>query len=79
MHKGLIYVIRLEGQLDPMWSDWLGGMQMRYEPNGETLLEGAVVDQAALYGLLAALRDLGLPLISVTRGEPSTADKQETQ
>lgn len=79
MHKGLIYVIRLEGQLDPMWSDWLGGMQMRYSPHGETLLEGAVVDQAALYGLLAALRDLGLPLISVTRSEPSTADKQETQ
>lgn len=69
MEKTMIYAIRLQGQLDPKWSDWFSGMQIRHEPNGETLLEGAVIDQAALHGLLAAVRDLGLPLIAVTRIE----------
>lgn len=73
MDKTVIYAIRLQGHLDPKWSDWFGGMQIRHEPNGETLLEGAVVDQAALHGLLAKVRDLGLPLLAVTRrAQPTT-------
>lgn len=60
-----IYQIRLEGQLGPEWADWFGGMSLTPAENGETLLTGPVVDQAALHGLLKKVRDLGMPLISV--------------
>ena len=63
----MVYQIRLQGHLGPRWTDWFGGMTITLEDNGETLLTGPVVDQAALYGLLRKVRDLGLPLISVTR------------
>jgi hypothetical protein len=59
------YEIRLRGRLDERWSAWFEGMTMALEPGGVTVLRGPVVDQAALHGLLARLRDLGLPLISV--------------
>jgi len=60
------YRIRLKEQLDQHWSDWLGGMKMNHEANGETVLVGEVVDQAALHGLLSKIRDLQLTLISVS-------------
>ncbi len=64
------YEIRLEGRLDQRWSAWLEGLDLTHDPDGTTVLTGHVVDQAALHGLLARLRDIGLPLISVTRVAP---------
>jgi hypothetical protein len=61
------YEIRVEGQLDEHWSAWFDGMTMTMEENGETILAGPVPDQPALYGVLAKVRDLGLPLLSVKR------------
>ena len=64
------YEIRLDGRLDQRWSAWLDGLALTHDPDGTTVLHGHVVDQAALHGLLARLRDIGLPLISVTRVDP---------
>jgi hypothetical protein len=69
-----VYQIRIKGQLDSQWSDWFSGMTITLE-NGDTLLTGPVVDQAALHGLLKKIRDLGLPLVSVCPIEPGQADK----
>jgi hypothetical protein len=63
------YEIRLTGHLDDRWADWFAGLTITREDNGETLLTGPVADQAALYGLLRKVRDLGLPLVSVLRVE----------
>ena len=68
--EGAFYVIQVRGVLDPSWQAWLGNMAITGEPGGDTLLTGQVPDQSALYGLLSRLRDLGLVLISVKRGEP---------
>jgi hypothetical protein len=65
----VVYQIRLKGHLGSQWSDWFVGLTVTLEDNGETLLAGPVVDQAALYGLLRKVRDLGIPLISVNRVE----------
>lgn len=62
-----VYRIRVHGSLDRGWSDWFGGFTISSQNPGETLLVGAVQDQAALHGLLARIRDLGLPLLSVER------------
>ena len=62
-----LYKIRIEGHLAPSWSETFDGMQLNFTPDGETTLSGAVVDQAALHGLLARVRDLNLTLISVIR------------
>jgi hypothetical protein len=59
------YEIRLQGRLDERWTTWFDDMTIIAEPDGVTVLRGSVADQAALHGLLARLRDLGLPLISV--------------
>jgi hypothetical protein len=64
------YEIRVEGILDEHWSAWFDGMQVTPESDGVTVIAGPVTDQAALHGLLAKIRDLGLPLISVRRDEP---------
>jgi hypothetical protein len=61
----LHYEIRVKGHLDPSWSDWFDGLTVVHEDNGETLLVGSLVDQAALHGLLNRVRDLAIPLISV--------------
>jgi hypothetical protein len=61
------YQIRLQGHLGPQWSDWFEGLTIKLLENGETLLRGPVVDQPALHGLLKKVRDLGMPLLSVTR------------
>ena len=80
--KPVVYQIRLQGQLDPKWEDWFGGLTIALEDSGETLLTGPVVDQAALHGLLKKVRDLGMPLVSVipirfneTRPTRSTKEK----
>lgn len=58
--------LRIKGHLDDRWADWFEGLTITLEDNGDTLLSGPVVDQAALHGLLKKLRDLGMPLLSVT-------------
>jgi hypothetical protein len=57
--------IHIKGQIDKRWSEWLEGLTVTHTEEGDTLLTGRVVDQAALYGLIAKLRDLGLPLAAV--------------
>ena len=68
------YEIRLTGHLDARWAAWFDGLTVRHESDGTTLISGPIDDQAALHGLLQRVRDLGLPLVSVTRDEtdPST-------
>jgi hypothetical protein len=68
------YQITVKGHLDNRWANWFEGLTITREDNGETLLTGPVVDQAALHGLLRKVRDLGMPLLSVTRVRPSQAD-----
>ncbi len=75
-HKPGYYAIRLKGHLDNRWADWFEGLTITREGNGETLLTGTVVDQAALHGLLKKVRDLGMPLISVSRTEMNQLDDQ---
>ena len=59
------YVLRVDGHLDEHWSAWFGGLTLTREEDGTTTLRGAVTDQAELHGLLAKIRDLGAPLLSV--------------
>ena len=68
--RPMVYQIRIEGHLGPRWTEWFGGMTITPEDNGDTLLTGPVVDQAALHGLLKKVRDLGMPLISAVRVNP---------
>ena len=73
--------IRVRGHLDPRWSDWLDGLTLTHENDGTTLIEGPVVDQAALFGIIDRLRDLALPLISVLHPDtpvPSTPTHRTT-
>jgi hypothetical protein len=70
----LVYQIRIKGHLGRQWTDWFGGLTLTLEDNGETLLTGPVVDQAALHGVLRKVRDLGMPLLSVIRITPGQAD-----
>ena len=63
----VVYEIRIAGHLPPQWSDWFAGFTVTLEPDGTTLLSGPLVDQAALYGLLKKVRDLGMPLVAVNR------------
>ena len=64
------YEIRLRGHLETRWAAWFGEMTLSHERDGSTVLSGPVVDQAALHGLLQKVRDIGLPLVSVTCVEP---------
>lgn len=70
----IVYQIRIEGHLGCQWTDWFGGMTITPEDDGDTLLSGPVIDQAALYSLLKKVRDLGMSLVSVMRVEPSQTD-----
>ena len=68
------YVITIRGHLDHHWSGWFDGLTITNGDNGEAMLTGPVVDQAALHGLLAKIRDLGLPLIAVVPGSKPEND-----
>ena len=70
----MIYHIRITGHLGREWTDWFEGLVITLEANGDTLLTGSVVDQAALHGVLKKVRDLGMPLVSVKRVRPGEAD-----
>ena len=72
-----LYEIRLKGHLDDRWAGWFGGLTITLEEDGDTLLTGPVVDQAALHGLLKRIRDLGMPLLSVNFVSPDQAKTQE--
>ena len=65
------YEIRLRGHLENRWAAWFDGMTLSHERDGSTVLSGPVFDQAALHGLLQKVRDIGLPLVSVTYVEPN--------
>ncbi|HLE29324.1 MAG TPA: hypothetical protein VI793_14450 [Anaerolineales bacterium] len=70
--------IRIKGQIDEHWSAWFEGLTITHTAQGETILSGELVDQAALYGLLAKLRDLGLSLLSVNSEKTVAPDEQHS-
>ena len=76
--KSTIYQIRVNGHLSPQWMDWFDGMTITQEENGDTLLTGPVIDQAALHGILKKVRDLGMPLLSVNTIYTSQRDAAES-
>jgi hypothetical protein len=71
----MAFQIRIKGHLGDDWTDWFGGMTITLEENGDTLLTGPVVDQAALYALLRRVRDLGMQLISINRVDTDKPDR----
>ena len=75
----MVYQIRIEGHLGREWADWFDGLNLTALENGETLLTGPVVDQAALYSLLRRVRDVGMPLLSVVRVKPGQADTPDVK
>ncbi len=70
----VIYQLRIKGRLGRQWAEWFEGMAITWDDNGDTLLTGPVVDQAALHGLLRRVRDLGIPLVSVASIGPAQDD-----
>jgi len=70
----VVYQIKIEGHLRAEWAAWFEGLSIALEPDGTTLLVGPVVDQAALYGLLKKVRDLGMPLLAVN-AQPVKGEK----
>ena len=77
-NQPVVYQIRIKGQLESIWTDWFVGMTITLEDNGDTILTGRVVDQAALHGLLKKVRDLGMPLVSVCPLEPGRTSQSKT-
>lgn len=65
----MVYEIRVKGQLDQQWSAWFEGLSISYDGEGNTVLRGALADEAALHGVLIKVRDLALPLIALRREE----------
>lgn len=74
-HEPDWYEIRLKGHLDTRWTAWFEGLRLTHASDGTTILCGPVVDQAALYGWLRKVRDLGLPLVSVIQVNPDQANE----
>lgn len=66
----MVYQIRIKGQLGQQWTNWFEGLTITLEEDGNTLLTGSVIDQAALHGILKKIRDLGMPLMSVSSLKP---------
>jgi hypothetical protein len=75
MDRPALYRIRVMGHLDPAWSEWFDRLTVSRGASGQTEIHGMVADQAALHGLLARIRDLGLPLIAVELGSGSSAER----
>ncbi len=73
-HEAGRYEIRLKGHLDARWAAWFDGLSLSHQSDDTTVIHGPVADQAALHGLLQKVRDVGLPLVSVTYVEPDNAD-----
>jgi hypothetical protein len=71
------YEIRIKGHLDLSWSEWFDGMTIVHQDDGETLVSGMLVDQAALHGILRKVSDLGVPLVSVNAVVDSKRNGQE--
>ncbi len=69
-----VYEIRVKGHLDGRWSDWFDGLEITNLKNGEAMLYGNIVDQAALHGVLAKVRDLNLALVAVSSVSPQRQD-----
>ena len=69
-----VYHIVVEGHLDSAWSEWFDGLTITLVDNGETVLSGPLADQTALHGVLIKIRDLGLPLLSLTRLDPDISE-----
>jgi hypothetical protein len=74
-----LYEIRLKGHLNNRWADWFEGLTITLEDNGDTLLTGQVIDQAALHGLLKKVRDLGMPLVSVNPLKHGQSDQSDVK
>jgi hypothetical protein len=70
LDQSMVYQIRVKGHLGRQWTNWFEGLTITLEDNGDTILTGPVVDQAALHGLIRKVRDLGMPLISAIRVKP---------
>jgi hypothetical protein len=75
----VVYQIRIRGHLNGQWMDWFEGLTITLQEDGNTLLSGIVVDQAALHGLLKKVRDLGMPLLSVSSVEPGRQDVSDVK
>ena len=75
----VVYQIRIKGHLGSQWTDWFEGLTITLEEDGDTLLTGPVVDQAALHGLLKKVRDLGMPLVSVSPLEHGQVDQSDVK
>jgi len=75
----MVYQIRVNSHLGSDWTDWFEGLTITREENGDTLLTGPVVDQAALHGLLKKVRDLGIPLVSINPVEPGMTDTENAK
>jgi hypothetical protein len=75
----MVYQIRIKGHLGRQWTDWFGGLTITLEDNGDTLLTGSVLDQAALHGVLKKVRDLAMPLLSVVCVKPRQAEASDVK
>ncbi len=76
-NQPMVYQIRIKGHLSPQWTDWFEGLTITLVEDGDTLLTGTVIDQAALHGWLKKVRDLGMPLLSVNSIGPGQADASD--
>ena len=72
------YEIKIKGHLDEQWSEWLGDLAITHDEEGNTLLSGRVVDQAALHGIMAQIRDLGLTLMAIVPENSGAGEQQVT-
>jgi hypothetical protein len=70
------YVIRVKGHLDPFWQEWFEYLAITHQSDGTTLLSGHIQDQAALYGILIKMRDLGLTLLELSASEPTPSPEE---